>query len=97
MKKFIETVSQSSLTVLPVISMGLSFSYLYTKDDMYLFLSGSILLIFSIVCLMVLLFLTKNFGLIMEVEAEIHNGQWMLIFSSITLFISSVYFELYVY
>jgi len=97
LKKFIETVSQSSLTGVPLISMGLSFGYLYTKEDIYLFLTGSILLIFSIACLMILLFLTKNFGLIMEVEAEIHNGQWMLIFSSISVFITSVFMKMYIF
>ena len=97
MKKFIENLSQSSLTGVPLISIGLCLGFLCTKEDIYLFLSGSILLIFSLACFLILVFFTKNFGLIMEVEAEIHNGQWMLVFLSVSIFITSVYFKLYIF
>jgi len=97
MNKFLENISQSSLTIVPLISIILSLLFIFFQDSLFFFISGSILLIFSLVCITLLVTFSFNFGLIMEVEAEIHNGQWILVFLSIMLFVLSALLEKYLF
>ena len=61
--------------------------YKLTGEEVYLFIAGSLLLLFSGVFLSILLFVILRFGLHSVIETEIQPLPWMLFFLGLLIYL----------
>jgi len=61
--------------------------YKFTGEEVYLFIAGSLLLLFSGVFLSILLFVIFRFGLHSVIETEIQPLPWMLFFLGLLIYL----------
>jgi len=61
--------------------------YKLTGEEVYLFIAGSLLLLFSGVFLSILLFVIFRFGLHSVIETEIQPLPWMLFFLGLLIYL----------
>jgi hypothetical protein len=61
--------------------------HILTGEEVYLFIAGSLLLLFSGVFLSILLFVLFRFGLHSVIETEIQPLPWMLFFLGLLIYL----------
>jgi hypothetical protein len=71
----------------PYISLFAIVLYLINGEDIYLFLAGSILAIFSCTVLLLLGFILFKFGWDSIIESEIEAMPWLIYFLAILIYI----------
>lgn len=74
------------ILVAPYIILLSLVVYVLTGDDVYLFIAGSLILLFSVIFLGIFIFILFKFGLHSVVETEIQPLPWMLFFLSLFIF-----------
>lgn len=77
-KESIKKINAHFSSALPTASLCISVIYLFTKEDIFYFLSSSFLIIYCVVLFLISLFLFFNYGSKLDVEAEISSTEIMI-------------------
>ena len=75
------------ILVAPYIILLSLVVYVLTGDDVYLFIAGSLILLFSVIFLGIFIFILFKFGFYSVVETEIQPLPWMLFFLGLIFFL----------
>lgn len=75
-----EIMNTIKILIAPYVILLTLAIYKLTGEEVYLFIAGSLLLLFSGVFLSILLFVIFRFGLHSVIETEIQPLPWMLFF-----------------
>lgn len=75
-----EIMNTIKILIAPYVILLTLAIYKFTGEEVYLFIAGSLLLLFSGVFLSILLFVIFRFGLHSVIETEIQPLPWMLFF-----------------
>lgn len=75
------------ILVAPYIILLSLVVYVLTGDDVYLFIAGSLILLFSVIFLGIFIFILFKFGFHSVVETEIQPLPWMLFFLGLIFFL----------
>ena len=75
------------ILVAPYIILLALLVHILTGDEIYLFIAGSLILLFSVSFLGIFIFILVKFGLHSVVETEIQPLPWMLFFLSLFVYI----------
>lgn len=78
MKESINKINAHFSAALPAASLCMSVIYLFTKENIFYFLSSSFLIIYCVVLFLIGLFLFFNYGSKLDVEAEISSTEIMV-------------------
>ena len=81
---FLDTIK---ILVAPYLALFSLCMYLLTDNNIYLFISGGILIIFSIVFLIMLIFILVKFGVGAVIETEIEPLPWLIFFLTLLLYL----------
>lgn len=68
------------ILVAPYVILLSLLVHILTGDEIYLFIAGSLILLFSVIFFVILLFILFKFGIHSVVETEIQPLPWMLFF-----------------
>lgn len=61
--------------------------YILTSEDIYLFIAGSLILLFSVAIFGIFSFILFKFGLDSEIDTEIKSFPWMLFFLDLVIYL----------
>ena len=75
------------ILVAPYIILLALLVHILTGDEIYLFIAGSLILLFSVIFLGIFIFILFKFGFHSVVETEIQPLPWMLCFLSLFVYI----------
>lgn len=81
---FLDTIK---ILAAPYLALFSLFAYLLTDNNIYLFISGGILIIFSIVFFIMLIFILVKFGVGSVIEIEIEPLPWLIFFLTLLLYL----------
>jgi len=73
MKESIDKINAHFSMALPIASLLMGITYLWTKKELLFFLSSSLMLLYFLIVVFISLFLFFNYGKKIEVEAEINT------------------------
>ena len=75
------------ILVAPYIILLSLVVYVLTGDDVYLFIAGSLILLFSVIFLGIFIFILFKFGLNSVIETEIQPLPWLLFFVGLIIYL----------
>ena len=75
------------ILVAPYVILLSLLVHILTGDEIYLFIAGSLILLFSVIFFVILLFILFKFGIHSVVETEIQPLPWMLFFLGLIFFL----------
>jgi hypothetical protein len=82
-----EIMNTIKILIAPYVILLTLAIYKLTGEEVYLFIAGSLLLLFSGVFLSILLFVIFRFGLHSVIETEIQPLPWMLFFLGLLIYL----------
>jgi hypothetical protein len=82
-----EIMNTIKILIAPYVILLTLAIYKFTGEEVYLFIAGSLLLLFSGVFLSILLFVIFRFGLHSVIETEIQPLPWMLFFLGLLIYL----------
>ena len=82
-----EIMNTIKILIAPYVILLTLAIYKLTGEEVYLFIAGSLLLLFSGVFLSILLFVIFTFGLHSVIETEIQPLPWMLFFLGLLIYL----------
>ena len=74
------------ILVAPYVILLSLLAHILTGDEIYLFIAGSLILLFSVIFFVIFIFILFKFGIHSVVETEIQPLPWMLFFFSLFIF-----------
>ena len=74
------------ILVAPYVILLSLLVHILTGDEIYLFIAGSLILLFSVIFFVIFIFILFKFGIHSVVETEIQPLPWMLFFLSLFIF-----------
>ena len=75
------------ILVAPYIILLSLFAHIFTGDEIYLFIAGSLILLFSVIFLGIFIFILFKFGLNSVIETEVQPLPWLLFFVGLIIYL----------
>lgn len=75
------------ILVAPYVILLSLLAHILTGDEIYLFIAGSLILLFSVIFFVIFIFILFKFGIHSVIETEIQPLPWMLFFLGLILFL----------
>ena len=75
------------ILVAPYVILLSLLAHILTGDEIYLFIAGSLILLFSVIFFVIFIFILFKFGIHSVVETEIQPLPWMLFFLGLFVYL----------
>ena len=75
------------ILVVPYVILLSLLVHILTGDEIYLFIAGSLILLFSVIFFVIFIFILFKFGLDSEIDTEIKPFPWMLFFLDLVIYL----------
>lgn len=75
------------ILVAPYVILISLFAHILTGDEIYLFIAGSLILLFSVIFFGIFIFILFKFGMRSVVETEIQPLPWMLFYMGLLVYL----------